>query len=885
MWLKNALRNWRRRQRDDAELDQEVRGYVDMLAEQKMNDGVGASEAHREAKMEFGGIEGVKQQTREVRAGHFLETLWQDIRYGARMLRKSPGFTIVAVLTLALGIGANTAIFSVIESVLLRPLPYDHPESLIEIWNTYPPIIPLGGLSPGDFQDWQRRVTTVSELAGYAWIQQGANLTGDGDPQRVQMSYATSNFFPLLGVKPAVGRLFTPDEDRAISAPVVVLSRRFWQSRFGADRGIVGRTVTLDGVDYSVVGVLAKGSHLLDLPDLWLPLGQLPDELGLSEHVHHEVVGIARLKPGTTIAQARAEFEALNRQSAIAYPSEHKNFGIEVRQMLDPSAGQMRTTLLVLFGAVALVLLIACANIVNLLLARNAVREKEIALRTALGANRGRLVRQLLTESVLLALLGGGLGIALAIPGVQALGALAPKDLAAVQETHLDSTVFLFTIAVCVLVGIACGLLPALQVRKTNVTISLKEGGRGSGQLSSRKLHNFLVVSEIALALIPLVGAGLLLRSLNDLLNESPGFRVEHLLSMNIPQAAFSPAQLSKLTPSQQQQLLQKQSLQFEQIIEGVDGLPGVNSAAGINVLPLASQIESASRFVIEGQPIPDAGVRPIAETRTVTPGYFATVGTPLLSGRALRQEDWNGLSIDINEAMARRFWPRGNAIGSRINLCSFATQPCWVTIVGIVGNVHQFGLDAAPTYDVYFSGGWTPYLLIRTASDPHRVALAAADVIHKIDPVLPVANVMTMDELLAGSVAPRRFSASLTGVFAVLALLLAAVGIYGVMSYMVGRRTSEIGIRMALGAQPRDVLRLVIAHGVKLAFIGVALGICGSLALARLISSLLFGIRATDPATFVAVVVLLTGVAIAACYIPARRAMKVDPMVALRYE
>ena len=885
MWLKNALRNWRRKRRADVELDEEVRGYVDMLAEQKMGDGTDAHEAQREAKMELGGVEQVKERTREAHAGHFLETLWQDIRYGARMLRKNPGFTLVAVITLALGIGANTAIFSVIESVLLRPLPYDHPQSLIEIWNTYPPVISLGGLSPGDFQDWQKKLTTVSEMGGYAWVQQGANLTGAGDPQRVQMSYATSNLFPMLGVKPALGRLFTPDEDRAGGTPIVVLSHRFWQSRFGEDTGAAGKTVTLDGVQYTIVGVLSQSSHLLDAPDLWLPLGQLPDDLGLSEHVHHELIGIARLKPGAAVAQARAEFEALNQQSALAYPAEHKNFGVEVRSMQDPSAAQMRESLLVLFGAVGLVLLIACANIVNLLLARNANREKEIALRTALGANRGRLVRQLLTESVLLALLGGGLGIVLAAPSVQALGALAPKDLAAVQATHLDGRVFLFTIAVCVLVGIICGLLPALQVRKTDVTASLKEGGRGSGALSSRKLHNLLVVAEIALALVPLVGAGLLLRSLNDLLNENPGFRADHLLSMNIPQAAIPQAQLSKLTASQQQQLLQKQSLQFEQIIEQVDGLPGVKSAAGIDVLPLASQIQQASRFVIEGRPVPDAGVRPIAETRIVSTGYFSTVGTPLLSGRTLRQEDWNGLSIDINEAMARRFWPQGNAIGSRINLCSFAAQPCWITIVGIVGNVHQFGLDAAPTYDVYFYGGWTPYLLIRTASDPHRMAIAAADVVHKIEPVLPAGNVMTMDELLANSVAPRRFSAILTGVFAVLALLLAAVGIYGVMSYMVGRRTSEIGIRMALGAQPRDVMRLVVAHSVKLSFIGVALGICGSLALTRLMSSLLFGVGAADPVTLGAVVVLLTSVAILACYIPARRAMKVDPMVALRYE
>ena len=812
-----------------------------------------------------------------------MGTLWQDLRYGLRMLAKTPGFTAVAVLTLALGIGANTAIFSVIQSVLLRPLPYDHPEQLIEIWNTYLPAVPRGGLSPGDFHDWQRKATTVSEMAGYSWMQQGFNLTGDGSPQRVEVSYATSNLFPMLGEKPVVGRFFVPQEDRPGSAPIVVIANRFWQSRFGGDPGVVGRIVTLDGLRYTIAGVLPGDSGLLDSSDVWMPMGQYPDNL--SEHTYHQIVGLARLKPGTKIAQARAEFEALNRQSAIAYPAEHKNFGVVVRRMQDASAAQMRQSLLVLFAAVGLVLLIACANIVNLLLARNASREKEIALRSALGANQGRLMRQLVTESMLLAVAGGGLGIALAAAGVKILGALAPTNLAEVQRTHLDGTVLLFTVALCVIVGLACGLLPALQVRKTNVNVALKQGSRESGALSSRKLHNLVVVSEIALALVPLVGAGLLLRSLHDLLNVSPGFRPEHLLSMHIPQAAIPPAQLSKMTPAQQRQLTEKQSLQFQQIVERVDGLPGVKSAAGIDVLPLASHLKQASRFVIEGRPIPDAGVRPLAEIRTVTPGYFATVGIPLLCGRTLREEDWSGRDIDINDAMSRRFWPHGDAIGKRVNLCSLNPTPCWWSIIGVVGNVHQFGLDAPPTYDVYFTGGWTPYLVIRTASDPHRVASAAADMIHKVDPALPVANVMTMDELLSGTVSPRRFSAVLISILAGLAVSLAAVGIYGVMSYMVGKRTHEIGIRMALGAQPGNVLRMVIREGMLLASAGIVAGIGGALGLTRLMASLLYGLSATDPATFAAVALLLALVALAACYIPARRAMKVDPMVALRYE
>ncbi|HVA16703.1 MAG TPA: ABC transporter permease [Candidatus Dormibacteraeota bacterium] len=811
-----------------------------------------------------------------------MNTLLQDIRYALRMLAKSPGFTAVAVITLALGIGANTAIFSVVESVLLRPLPYAHPQSLIEVWNTYLPAVPLGGLSPGDFFDWQKEATTVSQMAAYSWLQQGANLTGDGSPQRVELDYATSNLFPMLGENPVVGHFFTPAEDRPGSAAIVVLAHRFWQSRFGADPGVVGRTVTLDGLHYTVAGVLPGDSGLLDSADLWMPMGLYPDNP--SEHTYHEFVGLARLKPGATIAQARAEFQALNRRSAMAYPTEHKNFAVLIRRMQSTSAAQMRQSLLVLFAAVGLVLLIACANIVNLLLARNAAREKEIALRTALGANQRRLMRQLLTESMLLALFGGALGIVLAVAGVKILGTLAPATVAAVRQTHLNGSVLLFTLAVCVLAGLACGLLPALQARKTNVNTVLKQGGRGTGALASRKLHNLVVVSEIALALIPLTGAGLLLHSLHDLLNTSPGFRTDHLLSMHISQAAISPVQAAKMTPEQQKQLTLRQSLEFQQIIERVEGLPGVKSAAGIDVLPLASHLKQASRFVIEGRPIPDAGIRPLAEIRTATPGYFSTLGIPLLQGRIVGPQDY-ALNIDINEAMARRFWPHGDAIGKRINLCSLAPKPCWWSIVGIVGNVHQFGLDAAPTYDVYFSGGWTPYLMIRTASDPRRIASAAAGVIRKIDPALPVANVMTMDELLSDTLGPRRFSAVLISVFAALALLLAAVGIYGVMSYMVGKRTNEIGIRMALGAQPRDVLRLIVAHGMKLAIFGIGIGIAGALALTRLMSSLLFGVSATDPLTFAGVAILLTIVALLACYIPARRAMRVDPMVALRYE
>ena len=814
-----------------------------------------------------------------------MQTLLQDLRYGLRLLARSPGFTAVAVLTLALGIGANTAVFSVIEHVLLRSLPYERPEQLIEIWSTYLPAVPLGGLSPGDFYDWKKEAKTVSEMAAYSWAYKwGANLTGDDAPERVTLNYATSNLFSMLGERPVAGRFFLPQDDRPGCPPVIVLTHRFWESRFRADPKVIGRTITLDGSHYTIIGVLPWNANasLLDSPDFWMPMGLYPD--APNDHTYHEFVGLARLRPGVTIVQAREEFQSLNRRSAIAYPVEHKNFGVALRRMQTASAVEMRQSLLVLLAAVALVLLIACVNVANLLLARNAAREKEIALRVAIGANHGRLVRQLLTESMLLVLVGGGLGITAAAASAKILGILAPESLAAVRQTSVDGTVLLFTAAICVLAGIACGLLPALRTRRTDLNIALKQGGKGSAALAGRRLHRLLVASEIAFALVPLVGAGLLLRSLSDLLNVSPGFRVDHLLSMYLPQATIPPAEASKMTPAQWTEMAQKQSLEFQQITDRVDALPGVKSAAGIDVLPLGSEIQQASRFVIEGRPIPDQGVRPLAEMRTVTPGYFSTMGIPLLRGRAVGPEDYTR-NIDINEAMGRRFWPGGDSIGKRINLCSLTPKPCWWTIVGIVGNVHQFGLDAAPTFDVYFSGGWTPYLLIRTTFDPRQIARGTTGIVHKIDSSLPITRVLTMDELLSDSVAPRRFSALLISVFASLALVLAAVGVYGVMGYMVGKRTNEIGIRMALGAQRRDVFRLLMREGALVAATGILAGVAGSLALGRFLQALLFKVQPMDPITLTAVAILLFVTAILACYIPARRAMRVDPIVALRYE
>lgn len=807
----------------------------------------------------------------------------RDIRYGIRNLARTPGFTAVAVLTLALGIGANTAIFSVVENVLLRPLPYPHPENLAEIWNTYPPQVPRAGLSPGDYADWHQQATSFSEMGAYTEISKGLNLTGDGEPQRVLVGYASSDLFPMLGARAVAGRSFVREEDRAGSAPIVILGHRLWQSRFGGDPAIVGRTITLDNKRYTVVGILPAGFQLLRWADLWMPLGQYDDDL--TEHIHHAFVAIARLKPGISLAQARDEIGRLNQQEAIAYPDAHKGFGVQVQSLQDPSAVSLRSTLLVLFGAVGLVLLIACANIVNLLLVRNAAREREVAVRTALGASPWRLIRQLLTESTLLSLLGGVLGVFFAMAGLRALMALVPADLAILNGTGLNGWVLGFTIAVCLATGLVCGLLPAARTLKTNLAGVLKQGSKGASSSGHHKTHNLLVISEIAMALVPLIGAGLLLRSFQHLLEVDPGFRPDHILTMEIQQPSLSFAQSSQLSQEEQLKFGEKQSLQFEEIAAQIRALPGVKEAGGIDDLPLGNEFRQASRFVIEDQPVPAAGARPIAQTRTVSLGYFSSLAIPLRAGRYFNEDDWKVLNIVINENMARRYWPQGDALGKRVNFCSLDPKPCWFSVIGIVGNVHQFGLDAGPTFDAYFVGGWTPYLVVHTASDPVTVAAGITDVVHKVDPNLPITHMTTMDGLLSDSVSPRRFSAVLVGIFAALALLLAAIGIYGVMSYTVSQRTQEIGLRMALGAQLTNVRGMILGQTLKLTLIGVGLGLAGAFVLARFLASLLFAIGSYDPVTFLGVAFLLIVVALAASYIPARRAMRVDPIVALRCE
>jgi len=811
-----------------------------------------------------------------------MDTLWQDLRHALRMLRKSPGFSVVAVLTLALGIGANTAIFSVVESVLLRPLPYADPASLVQVWNSYLPQFPQVPNSSGDFLDFRRQASSFSGMAAYIDIPQGFNLTGEGDPLRLEARLATSGLFPLLGVNPVAGHTFTAEDDKAGGPREVVLSYGLWQSRFGANPSVVGHSIMLDGIGYTVLGVLPAGFTLAPTTDLWIPASQYGDDL--TSHLHHDFNIVGRLKRGVDIAQAQAELVTLNHQEEQAFPDTHKNWGVLITPMRDPSAVRMRVALLVLLGAVGLVLLVACANIVNLLLARNAVRQKEIALRVALGASRPRLLKQLLTESVVLSLIGGAVGVFLADAGLRLLGSLVPPDLASVRQVGLNVWVMAFTLGVSFLTGTVCGLVPALQTLRQDLNGVLKEGTKTAGASGGQTLRSLLVVSEIALALIPLIGAGLLIRSFHRLMEVSPGFQSDHILAMeaDVPQLPFE--ELNKMTLAQQIEYNKQQALHFDGLTQKIQELPEVKAVGGISVLPLGSAMRAASRFVVEGQPLPANGARPVAETRVVNPGYFATMGIPLRMGRPLDAHDYDQQNVVVNEAIANRFFG-GDPLGKRVNLCSLNPTPCWSTIVGVVGNVHQYGLEAAPTLDMYFTGSWTRYLVVRTASDPAVLAQAITQRVHAYDASLPVTHVMTLDALLADSVSSRRFSSFLLGMFAGLALLLAAVGVYGVMSCVVSMRTSEIGMRMALGAQPRDIWKLIIGRGARLAFAGVTLGLLGAFALTRLIASLLFGIQPTDPLTFGGVTLLLVGVALLACYVPARRAMRVDPIVALRYE
>jgi len=807
--------------------------------------------------------------------GETMETLWQDLRYGFRMLARNPGFTAVAVLTLALGIGANTAIFSVVNAVLFQPLDYEEPDRLYLLWTTNPGWARPESASLPDFLDWREQNQVFEDLAAIS--RRSLNLTGDGEPERLIGSYVSSSFFSLLRVQPSAGRGFLPGEDAPGAEHVAVLGYGLWQRRFGADPSLVGKTISLNGNDHTVVGIAPEDFQLFQGTDLWLPLALDASQPQFGRRSDFLRV-LGRLKPDVREDRAQAEMTTIAKRLEQEYPQTNTNIGVVLVPLHEHFVGNVRPALLVLLGAAGFVLLIACANVANLLLARAASREKEVAIRAALGASRFRLVRQLLTESVLLALLGGSGGLLLAMWGTDGLVRLSPAGLPRLNEIAVNEWVLGFTLLVSVIAGVLFGLVPALHASRLEMHESLKEGGRGSAdQGGRRRLRSVLVVSEVALALMLLIGAGLMITSVYRLQQVSPGFNTENLLvgRVNLPAAKYSnPSEILGFS---------------EQLIERLEGMPGIRAVTTTDDYPLSSG--SYLSFVVEGRPAPPPSQVVDAIVISVTPGYHRALGILLVRGRAFTRQDGPGdrLVVVINQAMAKKHFPSEDPIGQRLAYDGPDGQPNWREIVGVVADVRHEGLDqdAYPEFHMPFSQkpsrGMT--VLVRTESDPSALVGAVRGAVQAIDPNQPVYAVRTMDTILSRSVAQQRFTMVLLGMFATVALVLAAIGIYGVISYSVSRRTHEIGIRMALGAQPRDIFRLVVGQGMVLTLIGVGVGLAGAFALTRFLESLLFGVSATDPATFAGVALLLAAVALLACYLPARRATKVDPLVALRYE
>jgi predicted permease len=871
---------WQRTTRQE-EFEQEIQSHLQMAADDRVERGESAEKAQQSVRREFGNVSLIQQVTRDQWAWFWFEELLQDLRYGARMLRKNPGFTVVAVLTLALGIGANTAIFSVVYTVLLKALPYPQAERLVMVYeNVHLPNYQnkRNTPSPGNFSDWRAQNTVFESMAAYS--NRSFNVTGTGEPLRVEGERVSGGFFGALQMNAALGRVFTPEEDRPGTSHVVVMSDGLWRSRFASDTRVLGQKIFLDDQGYEVIGVMPPGFHFPDPDDqLWVPLALSPDEL--TNHGSHFLEVFARLKPGVTLAQAQTEMDLIARCLTQRYPQSNTGQTVNVVPLHEDIAGPVRPALLVLVGAVTLVLLIVCANVANLLLARASVRHREIAVRLALGAGRARVARQLLTESVLLALLGCALGVLLARWGLDALKILAASNLPRAEEFHLSAPVFLFSMVTSLMAGLVFGISPVLRAIPENVHDTLKAGTRESAGRSKLRTRSLLVVLETALGLVVVIGAGLLLRSFLRIEQIQLGFQPEGVLTFRvIPRG-------ERYSQSAQRVVF------YRQAIERIQALPAVQSAAAVTFIPL-TLARGRKGFTIEGRAPTGPGQIPIAGYDIVTPAYFRTMRIPLLEGRDFSWSDSPQTQpvVIVNEAMAKRYWPGDDPLGKRFHQAGPDDNFPWMTIIGVVPDVREFSPTVEPEPTMYFPIAQFTYAdgilrdwVVRTNGDPERLASSVRSAIWQVDKDLAITRIRTLEEVRSLSLASQRIHLLLFGLFAALALVLATIGIYGLLAYNVAQRMREIGIRLALGADGNAVLRLVVAQGMRLAGLGVLLGLVGAFALTRLMASMIYGVNPADPLTFFGVALLLAFVALVACYIPARRAMRVDPIIALRYE
>jgi predicted permease len=876
VWLLR-LGNLFRKERLDLEFAEELDSHLQLHVADNLRSGMSPAEARREALLKLGGLEQTKEIYRDRRTLPFLDLFLQDLRFGARMLCKNPGFTAIAILTLGLGIGANTAIFSLVNGILLVSLPYPHPEQLIAIRGTYP---------KGGIVAMREQVRTMDVAAYYEGHQ--FNLTGAGEPVRLTGTLVSAELFSVLGARPELGRIFYPGEDLAGQDNYVILSHSLWQQRFSADRSIIGRSIELEGVGRQVVGVMpAEFRFPSTKTQVWIPLHNDPRNTTLFWADDYMPV-LARLRPGSAIPQARAEIQGFQAHVKELFPFPMPaswNADISVIPLQSGMVADVRLRLFMLLGAVTLVVMIACANVANLTLARAATREKEIAVRAALGAGTQRIVRQLLTESVLLASLGGLLGVLLATVGLSVLKTMLPADTPRLADTHMDWRVLAFTGALAIFTGILSGLAPALQSSRTAATEALRSGGRGGALPVSRRLRSGLVIGEVAFAVLLVIAAGLLIRSFWALSHVNPGFRSEHMLT-------------ARITPNQSFCSDPERCLTFYRgILAQTQTLPGVTGAALVNTLPLGGRVQKRS-LDLENYTPPSGLNSPLFWLHAVTPGYFRLMGIPVLSGRDFTDSDLSGAPVVVvTVETAQRYWPNQSAVGKHIRLLD---DKVWRTVIGVIANVRAYDLQqnapnwiAGTLYVPYNSAATLEdrripaemSIVIHTNSDDPHIGTMLRDLVVTTNPEVPVSDIKSMSAVVSDAVATPKSTAVLFLIFAGLALTLGAIGIYGVLSFLVSNRTREIGLRMAIGAQRLNVLWSVMKEGGKFSLTGIALGVAGAFALMRLLSSELYAVSASDPATFSTVAVIVAGISSLACYLPARRATLVDPMVALRYE